>query len=67
MREHPILSWSTQFLFGKIQDKGQSASNFVGQSEGDLPNFKHKGSSETTREINNNNVYLKKLDEKFKF
>lgn len=67
MREHLILSWSTQVLFGKIQDKGQSARNFMGQNKWELSKFKHKGSSETIREINNNNVYLIKLDEKFKY
>lgn len=48
MREHPvIISWSSIYLinFGKIQEEGQSAGNFI-----------LKGSSETTREaiINNN-------------
>lgn len=27
----------------------------------------HKGSPETTREINNNNLYFKNLNDKFKF
>lgn len=48
MREHPVLnSWSFIYSinFGKIQEEGQSAGNFI-----------LKGSSETTREviINNN-------------
>ncbi len=64
MREHPILSWS---LLGKIQYKGQSARNFMGQNEGDLSIIKHKESSETTCKINNNNVYLKNLNDEFKF
>ena len=60
MREHPILSKSTQMyiLLGKILDKGQSARNFMGLNEGDL-SIQHKGSSETTCEIDNNNIYLK--------
>lgn len=60
MREHPILSRSTQIyiLLGKILGKGQSARNFMGLNEGDL-SIEHKGSSETRCEIDNNNVYLK--------
>lgn len=60
MREHPILSRSTQIyiLLGKILGKGQSARNFMGLNEGDL-SIQHKGSSETTCEIDNNNIYLK--------
>nr|YP_313631.1 LAGLIDADG homing endonuclease [Epidermophyton floccosum]AAW78237.1 LAGLIDADG homing endonuclease [Epidermophyton floccosum] len=60
MREHPILSRSTQIyiLLGKILGKGQSARNFMGQIKGDL-SIQHKGSSETTCEIDNNNIYLK--------
>jgi hypothetical protein len=44
MREHPVTihlnSWSSFYLinFGKIQEEGQSAGNFI-------------GSSETTREV----------------
>ena len=68
MREHPILSRSTQIyiLLGKILDKGQSARNFMGQNERDL-SIKHKGSSETKCEIDNNNVYKKKLNDEFKY
>jgi hypothetical protein len=35
MREYPvIISWSTVYLnFGKIQEEGQSAGNFLGSSE----------------------------------
>lgn len=43
MREHPVLNfWSSVYLvdFGKIQEEGQSAGNFI----------KYEGSSETTRE-----------------
>ena len=60
MREHPVLSRSTQIyiLLGKILGKGQSARNFMGLNEGDL-SIEHKGSSETTCGIDNNNVYLK--------
>ena len=51
MREHPVLnSWSSVYLldFGKIQEEGQSAGNFV----------KYEGSSETTCEaININNKF----------
>ena len=51
MREHPVLnSWSSVYLidFGKIQEEGQSAGNFI----------KYGGSSETTREaININNKF----------
>lgn len=46
MREHPVLnSWSSVYLldFGKIQEEGQSAGNFV----------KYEGSSETTCEAIN--------------
>jgi hypothetical protein len=68
MREHPILSKSTQIyiLLGKILDKGQFARNFMGQNEEGL-SIKHKGSSETTCEIDNNNVYLKNLKDEFKY
>jgi hypothetical protein len=58
MREHPVMnSWSSVHLmnFGKIQEEGQSAGNFV--SEGFTCDG--KGSSETTREV-------VKLDENFK-
>jgi hypothetical protein len=47
MREHPVLnSWSSVYLidFGKIQEEGQSAGNFVN----------YEGSSETTCEAINN-------------
>jgi hypothetical protein len=47
MREHPILnSWSSVYLidFGKIQEEGQSAGNFI----------YYEGSSETTCEAINN-------------
>jgi hypothetical protein len=44
--------------FGKIQEEGQSAGNFVGGHEASCE-AAHKGSSETTREVI-------KLDEKFK-
>jgi hypothetical protein len=54
-------------LLGKIFNKGQSAGNFMGQNESDLSIFKHKGSSETTREINNNNNYTHYLKDDFKF
>jgi hypothetical protein len=59
MREYPILSKSTQIyiLFGKILGMGQYAKNFMGQIKRDL-SIKHKGFSETTREINNN-IYIK--------
>ena len=35
MREYPvIISWSTVYLnFGKIQEEGQSAGNFLGSSD----------------------------------
>jgi len=68
MREHPILSKSTQIyiLFGKILGKGQSAGNLMGQNERGLSS-QHKGTSETTCEIDNNNVYNKKLNDEFKF
>ncbi len=67
MREHPIIFKSTQnYLLGKIFNKGQSAGNFMRQNESDLSIFKHKGSSETTREINNNN-YTNYLKYDFKF
>lgn len=70
MREHPILSRSTQIyiLLGKILDKGQSARNFMGENEG-VFSIKHKGSSETTCEIDNkdDNVYLKNLKDEFKY
>lgn len=66
MREHPVLYWSTQILFGKIQYKGQPAINFMGHPEGDL-SIKHRGYSETIREINNNNVFFFKLNDKFKY
>jgi hypothetical protein len=70
MRGHLILSRSTQIytLLGKIQDKRQSARNFMGQNEGGL-SIKHKGSSETTCEIDNNynNVYFKNLKDEFKY
>lgn len=55
MREHPVInSWSSVHLmnFGKIQEEGQSAGNFVSEAD--------KGSSETTREV-------VKLDENFKW
>ena len=45
-------------MLGKILGKGQSARNFMGLNEGDL-SIQHKGSSETTCEIDNNNIYLK--------
>jgi hypothetical protein len=52
MREHPVLnSWSSVYFidFGKIQEEGQSAGNFVENN---------KGSSETTCEtININNKF----------
>lgn len=60
MREYPVMiSWSSVQLmnFGKIQEKGQFAGNFV---VGDKASSAHKGSSETTREVI-------KLDEKFKW
>ena len=65
MRKHLILSKSTQIyiLLGKILGKRQSARNFSGQNEGGL-SIKQEGSSETTRGIYNNNVYLK---DEFKF
>ena len=69
MREHPVTLRSTQNnnnLLGKILNLGQSAGNFVGQNKIGLSNIKCKGSSETTREINNN-VYSKLLDNNFKF
>jgi hypothetical protein len=67
MREHPILFRSTQFyiLLGKILNKGQPAINFMGQTE-EGASFKHKGYSETTREIDNN-VYFKNLKDEFKY
>jgi hypothetical protein len=61
MREHPVMiSWSSVHLmnFGKIQEEGQSAGNFVGGDEASCE-AAPKGSSETTREVI-------KLDEKFK-
>lgn len=68
MREHPVILKSTQnYLLGKIFNKGQSAGNFMGQNESDLSIFKHKGSSETTREINNNNNYTNYIKDDFKF
>jgi hypothetical protein len=60
MREYPVMiSWSSVHLmnFGKIQEEGQSAGNFVGGDE--ASSSTNKGSSETTREVI-------KLDEKFK-
>ena len=54
MQEHPVInSWSCVHLmnFGKIEEKGQSAGNFVSEAD--------KGFSETTREV-------VKLDENFK-
>ena len=69
MREYPILYRSTQIyiLLGKILYKGQPARNFMGQTEGGL-SIKHKGSSETICEIDNNdnNVYKKNLKDEFK-
>jgi hypothetical protein len=62
MREHPVMiSWSSVHLmnFGKIQEEGQSAGNFVGGDEASCE-AAPKGSSETTREVI-------KLDEKFKW
>jgi hypothetical protein len=60
MREYPILYRSTQIyiLLGR---------NFMGQTEGGL-SIKHKGSSETICEIDNNdnNVYKKNLKDEFK-
>lgn len=61
MREYPVMiSWSSVHLmnFGKIQEEGQSAGNFVGGDE--ASSSTNKGSSETTREVI-------KLDEKFKW
>ena len=46
MREHPVMNdWYSVHLmnFGKIQEEGQSAGNFVSEAD--------KGSSETTREV----------------
>jgi hypothetical protein len=58
MREHPVFnSWSSVYLlnFGKIQEEGQSAGNFI--KEG-LVSTRHsslfEGSSETTCEAINN-------------
>ena len=68
MREHPVELRSTQknyVLLGKILSKGQSAGNFLDYIDQDMV-IKHKGSSETKREINND-VYSKKLNENFKF
>jgi hypothetical protein len=64
MREHSILFWSTQWiiLFGKIQDKEQSARSFMKLNKEEIND---KGSSKTIREINNNNIYSKKLKEEF--
>ena len=52
MREHPVLnSWSSVYLidFGKIQEEGQFAGNFIN----------YEGSSETTREAININDKFK--------
>ena len=51
MREHPVLnSWASVYLdFGKIQEEGQSAGNFI----------KNEGSSETTCEAININDKFK--------
>ena len=52
MREHPVLnSWSSVYLidFGKIQEEGQSAGNFIN----------YEGSSETTCEAININDKFK--------
>jgi hypothetical protein len=60
MREYPVMnSWSSVHLmnFGKTQEEGQFAGNFVGSDE--EASSSQKGSSETTREAI-------KLDEKFK-
>ena len=68
MREHPVELRSTQInyiLLGKILSEGQSAGNFLDYINEDMV-IKHKGSSETTREINND-IYSEKLDYNFKF
>jgi len=57
-----------RFLLGKIQYISQFARNFMGSNKRVLSNnLKHKYSSETIREINNCDIYLIKLDDKFKF
>ena len=57
-----------EFLLGKIQYKSQFARNFMGSNKITLSNsLKHKDSSETIREINNYDIFFKKLNDKFKF
>jgi hypothetical protein len=51
MREHPVLSLGPlkrYILFGKIQEQGQFAGNFIDFNSNIKENL---GSSETTREI----------------